>query len=270
MSYLAFLAFIVATGLYWLMGPGGPLHNVDFLALFRGQIGDEEQGYSARSAFMLVVAPLLLFALIYVCVEAIFGGTAMLLLGTAALFFAFGREDFPTLSQRFLARARAGDLEGASLVITEAGGDGSAEDADDFADTAIAFFSVMALQRWFGPVIYFLLLGPIGAVAYRLAYLAQDTPTPLTESMMRALDWLPSRLMALSFSLFGDFDSTLNHFADKAFGLGEDTGEFLEDAFGAAAPMTPDAVHHRFDGVFKLLERSFLLWLGLVALLVMI
>ena len=31
MSYLAFLSFIVATGLYWLVGPGGPLHSIDFL-----------------------------------------------------------------------------------------------------------------------------------------------------------------------------------------------------------------------------------------------
>ena len=103
MSYLAFLSFIVATGFYWLLGPGGPLHSIDFLSVFRSQISDEEEGSSTRSALILVVAPSVVFALVYILVEGVFGGAAMLLLGTAALFFALGREDFPTLTQRFLS-----------------------------------------------------------------------------------------------------------------------------------------------------------------------
>ena len=116
MSYLAFLSFIAATGLYWLLGPGGPLHSIDFLAVFRSQLDDDEEGASTKAAFVLVVAPALTFALIYIVAERLLGGAAMLLLGTAALFFAFGREDYPTITQRFLARARAADNEGAAMV----------------------------------------------------------------------------------------------------------------------------------------------------------
>ncbi len=271
MSYLAFLSFIVATGLYWLMGPGGPLHSIDFLSVFRSQISDEEEGSSTRSALILVVAPSVVFALLYIVVEGVFGGAAMLLLGTAALFFAFGREDFPTLTQRFLARARVGDNEGASMVIESAGGDSSADDVDDFGDVAASFFSLMALQRWFGPVIYFLLLGPVGAVAYRLAHLTQETKTPLSDSLMRMLEWLPSRLLVLSFSVFGDFDKSIEHLTGKGMTLDVDTGDFLEDATDAAVTLPADAsVYDRLSAVFHLLERSFLLWLGAVALLVLI
>lgn len=271
MSYLAFLSFIVATGLYWLMGPGGPLHSIDLLSVFRSQITDDEEGPSTRSALILVVVPSVLFAVFYIFLENVFGGAAMLLLGTAALFFAFGREDFPTLSQRFLARARAGDNEGAAMVIESAGGDSSAEDVDDFGDVAASFFSLMALQRWFGPVVYFLLLGPGGAVAYRLVYLTQETKTPVSDHLMRMLDWLPSRLLVLSFSVFGDFDKTIEHLTRKGMSLEIDTGDFLEDATDAACALQVDAVvHERLTAVFHLLERSFLLWLGAVALLVLI
>ena len=271
MSYLAFLSFIVATGLYWLMGPGGPLHSFDFLSVFRSQISEEEAGSSTRSALILVVAPSVVFALVYILVESVFGSAVMLLLGTAALFFAFGREDFPTLTQRFLARARVGDYEGAAMVIESAGGDSAADDVDDLGDVAASFFSVMALQRWFGPVIYFLLLGPIGAVAYRLAHLTQETKTPLSDSLMRLLEWLPSRLLVLSFSVFGDFDKSIEHLTDKGMTLDVDTGDFLEDATDAAVTSKADAsVYDRLSAVFHLLERSFLLWLGAVALLVLI
>jgi len=268
LSYLAFLSFIVATGLYWLMGPGGPLHSIDFLSFFRSQISEEEEGSSTRAALILVVAPSVLFALLYILVESAFGAAAMLLLGTAALFFSFGREDFPTLSQRFLARARVDDNEGASMVIESAGGDSLTNDIDGFGDVAASFFSLMALQRWFGPVIYFLLLGPVGAVTYRLAHLAQETNTPVSDYVMRMLEWLPSRLLVLSFSVFGDFDKSIQHLTGKGMALDVDTGDFLEGATDAAVTLPSDAsVYDQLSAVFYLLERSFLLWLGAVALL---
>ncbi len=50
-----------------------------------------------------------------------------------------------------------------------------------------------------------------------------------------------------------------------------DTGDFLEDATDAAVTLPADAsVYDRLSAVFHLLERSFLLWLGAVALLVLI
>jgi AmpE protein len=157
------------------------------------------------------------------------------------------------------------------MVIESAGGDSSADDVDDFGDVAASFFSVMALQRWFGPVIYFLLLGPVGAVAYRLAHLTHETKTPLSDSLMRMLEWLPSRLLVLSFSVFGDFDKSIERLTGKGMTLDVDTGDFLEDATDAAISLPVDAsVYDRLSAVFHLLERGFLLWLGAVALLVLI
>jgi hypothetical protein len=53
--------------------------------------------------------------------------------------------------------------------------------------------------------------------------------------------------------------------------LDVDTGDFLEDATDAAVMLPIDAsVYDRLAAVFHLLERSFLLWLGAVALLVLI
>ena len=53
----------------------------------------------------LVGAPTAIFAIAFTILEGMFGGAAMLLIGTAALFFSFGREDYPTITQRFGACA---------------------------------------------------------------------------------------------------------------------------------------------------------------------
>lgn len=269
MDYLAFLTFIVATGLYWFMGPGGPLHSIDVLSPFQAQV-DAESSSNARLLW-LVGAPTAIFAIAFTILEGMFGGAAMLLIGTAALFFSFGREDYPTITQRFLARARASDNEGAAMVVESAGGNAEADDEGDFADVASVFFSKMALQRWFGPVIFFFLLGPAGAVAYRLAHSTQATSTPIGESVMRVIEWLPSRLMVLSFSVFGDFDKTLGHVLDKGTSLQSSTDEFFEDAIDAALDESQaSSVYERLSGLFRLLDRSFLLWLGVLALLVLV
>ncbi|NCZ64272.1 MAG: hypothetical protein EBY62_10890, partial [Cellvibrionales bacterium] len=58
---------------------------------------------------------------------------------------------------------------------------------------------------------------------------------------------------------------------DLVFVVDIDTGDFLEDATDAAVTLPADAsVYDRLSAVFHLLERSFLLWLGAVALLVLI
>lgn len=269
MDYLAFLTFIVATGLYWFFGPGGPLHSIDVQSPFQAQVDAESS--SNALLLWLVGAPTAIFAIVFAILEGLFGGAAMLLIGTAALFFSFGREDYPTITQRFLARARAGDNEGAALVVESAGGNAEADQEGDFADVASVFFSKMALQRWFGPVIYFFLLGPAGAVAYRLAHSTQATSTPVGESVMRIVEWLPSRLMVLSFSVFGDFDKTLGHVIDKGGSLQPSTDDFFEDAIDAALDdAKTSSVYERLSGLFRLLDRSFLLWLGILALLVLV
>ena len=122
LDYLAFLSFMVATGLYWFMGPGGPLHTIDVQSPFRTQIDDASRANSVL--LWLVGAPTAAFAVVFMIFEGLFGGAAMLLFGTAALFYSFGREDYPTLTQRVLARARAGDSAGAARVIDATESDG--------------------------------------------------------------------------------------------------------------------------------------------------
>ena len=77
--------------------------------------------------------------------------------------------------------------------------------------------------------------------------------------------------MVLSFSVFGDFDKTLGHVLDKGTSLHPSTGEFFEDAIDAALDESQaSSVYERTSGLFRLLDRSFLLWLGVLALLVLV
>src|SRR5690606_11950492 len=75
-----------------------------------------------------------------------------------------------------------------------------------------------ALRRWFAVLLWFLLLGPVGALGYRLvAIVAQDeaaTGLPFAmvdaaRTLLSALDWPVAQLMTLSLALVGNVDDVV-------------------------------------------------------------
>ena len=85
-----------------------------------------------------------------------------------------------------------------------------------------------ALRRWFAVLFWFLLLGPFGALLYRLSALAVDEAVadlpPDTASGARAwlavLEWPVAQLVTLALALVGNFDSVVGAWREPgALGL---------------------------------------------------
>ncbi len=72
-----------------------------------------------------------------------------------------------------------------------------------------------ANERWVAPLLWFVLLGPLGAVVYRLtAHVEQQSEQGGLREAARllraALDWLPARLLAGMYILSGSFEEGLS------------------------------------------------------------
>jgi AmpE protein len=80
-----------------------------------------------------------------------------------------------------------------------------------------------AFERWFAVVFWFLLLGPVGALGYRLSYLCGRNENLSPEDRLLALrfvhylDWVPVRLLVLSFALTGNFVDGFNRLWQKIY-----------------------------------------------------
>ncbi|WP_439105957.1 regulatory signaling modulator protein AmpE [Congregibacter sp.] len=94
------------------------------------------------------------------------------------------------------------------------------EAAESDQDRALQRLAYSGYARWFAPLFYFALAGPLAAVMYRvLSSLAEDNRSPLYLQWLRWLDWAPARVLGLTFALSGDFMAVskrapLAHFAD--------------------------------------------------------
>lgn len=85
------------------------------------------------------------------------------------------------------------------------------EEVRAVADTLL----LEANERWVAPLLWFVLLGPLGAVVYRLSVRVEQrseagTQREAARLLRAALDWLPARLLAGMYILSGSFEEGLN------------------------------------------------------------
>lgn len=147
---------------------------------------------------------------------------------------------------------------------------------------------VMAsLRRRFAVLFWFFLLGPAGALGYRLAWVTADATDPRTRQAARrfasALDWLPAHLMVLAMALVSNFDAVTGAWrawhAEPAHSMGGLDPDFLAavarsgvDADIAAGDGTSTDTHDpcvELADARRLMFRVLVVWLAVVALVVL-
>lgn len=152
-----------------------------------------------------------------------------------------------------------------------------------------------ALSRWFAVLLWFLLLGPVGALLYRLAALVDDHQTGVPLSPMHAaavarlravLEWPVAQLMVLSLGLVANMDAVFHAWRDW-YREGARHWWWLDSGFlgpvaraGVDRELADDEYYDPEDGsepppmlelqdAMSLLWRMLLLWLTVLALFVL-
>ena len=253
-----------------------------------GAHGPEGSLWRGRHGIWLaVLPPVLLVVLVQVLLSGRLLGLPALLFGVVMLVWAWGPRDLDIDVEAVLdagdpasRRARLEQLAPAPGVAMDEG-------------PALPGHVVRsALRRWFAPLLWFLLLGPAGALLYRLVErgaLANAAVLPMenaegARALLRLMEWPVAQLMALALALAGNFDLVFRAWRagggdrwDSASGfleaagraavrgeLAEEAEDYLRD--GQPLPVAGDLVELR--DAMSLVWRMLLLWLALLALLV--
>ncbi len=136
---------------------------------------------------------------------------------------------------------------------------------------------VAANERIFGVMVWFLILGPLGAVLYRaikeLAVQPVEGDIAFNAALDRGewlMDWLPARIMVIGFALTGHFDNVLRAWRNNIHeaGWGGNAAELLDaTGKGALDVALPDDWAPVFGAAADLLRRTLIVWLFILALL---
>jgi AmpE protein len=183
-----------------------------------------QAGGAARSRYPLVLLPLGLLvvcALVQLALHHVLFGLPAFAFGVVVLFYCWGPRDLDADIDVVL-KAPDSDRRSAAAQALRSDPATSTLPLESAALVEATFGS--ALSRSFGVLFWFVVLGPAGALGYRVAQLiarnaaftAEVEPGQRAslERLALVLDWAPAHLMALTLALVSEFDAVIKTWRD--------------------------------------------------------
>jgi len=279
------LATLIALGLLHLLPQ---LARWRHDAVFRRWVRQlDDTAGSARVWLALLPPVLLCLLLVWVVGTTPLGDLGQLLVALVVLLYALGPREFEADLADILAAPDAVSREAAAQGLA-----GPGERVDWNAPALGEAIALAALRRRFGVLLWFFLLGPAGALLYRLAQtLGRDDSLGLDSDsrtharhLANALDWLPAQLMVFTLALVGHWEAVMDAWRRWQLDAGAHSWYLRgPDFLGAAACADIASEIEAGDGYAEehsdpLLElvrmrrallRALLAWLSVVALVVL-
>lgn len=216
---MEFFAIVIVYCLSQLWDSAGSLQQDDWIDRLCLKSKDMFLSSRMRVCFLLAV-PSLVILIALAIVDSMLFGLVMLIIYVGALLFSLGRGDYSEDLYRYLNSWNHGNFESAYEHARQIGDfqpTDAVVDSQSLHQAVKTAFLYHGFERWFSVIFWFLVLGPVGAVAYRVGFLSarSDALDPedraLALRIVHYLDWLPARLLVLSFTLTGNFVNGFSH-----------------------------------------------------------
>ncbi len=176
--------------------------------------GQERHGMVAWLIAVLPVVAVVLLLQWLLASEPLWG----LLLAIGVLYLTMGFRQFSHYFTDIHLALRLGELDRARTLLGEWRGLSAARlSSNEVARVAIEEALIASHRHVFAPLLWFVLIGPAGALFYRLVlfFRSQWRPTDqggfgrFAARAFSAIDWLPLRVSAAAFAVVGDFEGAV-------------------------------------------------------------
>lgn len=216
---------------------------------------------------ILVGLPCALLAVLIWLLGSVMFGWLLLPLHIVVLLYGLGRGDVQQALGSFRDAWRREDLQG-EFHAAERDLGFTAENAALLEARAQKYLLWQGYQGFFAPIFWYLLLGPILVLAYRLLDLVQAHSQASNlhhqaKQLRHALDWLPVRALAATFALVGQFEQTVRQLLWQLLNWDIKARHLLDNCARAASalPAIGEAQHvESLHSIWQLLVRSAFAW----------
>ncbi len=257
-----------------------------FLAFFEAQL-PVIRHHTVLYLLIAIILPALALLLLLTMIEGVFYGVGTLFVHIVMLFLCLGCGYLKQAVELYLSQWEAGSYQSAFRTLESA--EIYIEGAESMTPAEIHYqacsqFMYQTFQRYFMVIFWYMVAGPVGALVARLAHVAGSEPRvyvpPHMGLIYRLLEWLPARLLGLTFALVGNFGPTiksaLNDLIDpaiQALPLLQHAAAGAVESFpsrpirGEAEPVRDG---HQMINLRDLLNRSMIVWFSLIAILTIV
>ncbi|AHY41497.1 hypothetical protein CXK93_02795 [Stutzerimonas decontaminans] len=227
---------------------------------------------------LLVLLPVALLGLLLAALEPLAYGWLSLPLHLLVLLYSLGRGHAKSELGTFRDAWRRGDQEAAALAAERDIGL-QEQDPPSLLQAVQTRLLWKSYEGFFAVIFWYLLLGPMAALAYRLLALCAEHAEleglrERAEQLRHAFDWLPVRVLLGSFALVGNFVAVNRALLHELLSWDVSARRLLADAGPLAADLSPqidgEAGIARLDGIAALLVRTRVFWYAVIAVLTLL
>lgn len=222
----------------------------------------------------LLAVPLLVLALVLIVLAPVAYGWLALPVHLLIVVYSLGRGDLLVALGPFRDSWRRSDSESAYLVARRDLGI-DAQDPEGLLTNVQQYLVWQAYQSFFAVIFWYALLGPLAALAYRLLALIEEHSQrselqSRAGQLRHAFDWLPVRLLCVSFGLVGNFVGVSRALLHELLSWDISAARLVANVARAAsevpAPALGEAGVNTLDELWQLLVRCAILWYAVFAL----
>jgi len=206
----------------------------------RFNTGARDQGWAA---LLLALVPIILAVLIGRYVLGEIGWLFRFVFDVAVLYFCLNLNRLNNQATELSVALEEGKLLDANEHLRQLSGASARENEAEISAASVKAVLYELNATTLAPLFWFLLLGPIGAVAQRMSSLLDymwgrdderfqefGKPISLVNSI---LGWVPARLTALSFAIVGNFEEALHNWLRKSHAWSDNQEPLQAAGFGA-------------------------------------
>jgi len=224
------ISLLIVLALEFHFKIGSEYRDFKWFDKFRDLLTDifSEKGFfeSWGGVCLILLSPILVLYGFVSIFDGILYEFVLFLVSVVVLFLTLGPISLEKSFEHYFESMERDDLEGAFLHLQQDDGQRSQEpdteseqqnpslpEGDELVRSATRKILVESQKRYFGTIAWFIFLGPLGALFYRLSHIYRDSclnrefdeHLPLVESVIHWVDWVPARITSLLFLLTGDF-----------------------------------------------------------------
>lgn len=278
---MALICIIVGLILERAMDNLHALRNFNWYEKYSGWMMDNLPGLSKQGASSIVILllPVMLLTLLLQNILAdTFFDLFSLIFGLVVFAYTIGPGNLDKEIDCFLQGREDGDEDRAQKCASAIMGKEASRAADQQIIDVMHAILYEANDRFFSVIFWFVVLGPFGALLFRLTSYTMRTNSNKTlrsaaKKLQAILAWAPARLVAFGYALTGNYEAASAHRAEKCSPdeLAECNYNTLVTAgLGALKDCTPGEETSCIHSTRALVLRTLVVWLAVIAILTLL
>jgi len=283
---MALIAILIVLTLERLLGALEGLRNYRWFERWTGWVSgqlSEETRWQGVIGLLVLLLPPLLVAYLLIHLIAGWWWPVYFLFSVLVLLYSLGPRDLEAEVEAFIAARLRDDEESAMWHASALIGKELPSNSRALTRLLTEHILAEANTRLLAVFFWFTLLGPFGAILYRLAALVRaegEDEEGLAEAASKLiwlLDWIPARLCALGYALSGNFVDAIHHWREGSSSYRDSNhGAMVAAGMGALGQVeigsedeevAPEHETAQINEALALVRRMVLVYLVILALL---